>query len=107
MAAGKYSFMGSEVILSQEGMLLNPELNCLAGASFPLKKGVENMINFTGCSLRTAVNMASVNVARIYFLHDRGVLAPGMRADIIVFEKNGTGLCIMKTFLKGRLVYQR
>jgi N-acetylglucosamine-6-phosphate deacetylase len=107
MAPGEYSFMGSKVILSKEGMLLNPELNCLAGASFPLRKGVENMMNFTGCSLRTAVNMASVNVARIYFLRDRGVLAQGMKADIIVFEKNGTGLCIMKTFLKGRLVYQR
>ena len=51
MAAGKYIFLESEVILTEEGMLLNPELNCLAGASFPLKKGVENMINFTGCSL--------------------------------------------------------
>jgi len=99
--------MGSEVILSEQGLLLNPELNCLAGASFPLKKGVENIMKYTGCSLGVAVNMASFNVARIYSLNDRGILASGMRADIILFEKAETGISIMKTFLNGRMVYMK
>jgi N-acetylglucosamine-6-phosphate deacetylase len=86
-------------------MLLNPELNCLAGASFPLKKGVESIMNFTGCSLTNAINMASGNVARIYALNDRGKLAPGRRADIIMFEKERNELKVIKTFLKGELVY--
>ncbi|MCX6255158.1 MAG: N-acetylglucosamine-6-phosphate deacetylase [Bacteroidia bacterium] len=106
MAPGKYSFLENEVILTEEGMLLNTELNCLAGASFPLKKGVENIMNFTGCSLTKAINMASVNVARIYDLDDRGTLAPGKRADIILFERNGNQLQIKKTWLNGILVYQ-
>ena len=37
MAPGKYTFLESEVILTEDGMLLNPELNCLAGASFPFR----------------------------------------------------------------------
>jgi N-acetylglucosamine-6-phosphate deacetylase len=106
MAPGKYTFLESEVILTEDGMLLNPGLNCLAGASFPLKKGVENMMDFTHCSLAIGINMASCNVARIYGLHDRGKLAPGKRADIILFEKAGNQLKINKTFLKGKLVYQ-
>jgi N-acetylglucosamine-6-phosphate deacetylase len=106
MAPGKYSFLESEVILTEEGMLLNAELNCLAGASFPLKKGVENMMNFTGCSLTKAINMASGNVARIYSLNDRGILAPGKRADLILFERESNQLLIKKTWLNGILVYQ-
>ena len=106
MAPGKYTFLESEVILTEDGMLLNQEQNCLAGASFPLKKGVENILNFTGCSLTNAINMASGNVARIYGLNDRGKLAPGKRADIILFEKERNELKVIKTFLKGELVYQ-
>ena len=39
MTPGKYRFLESEVILTDDGMLISQELNCLAGASFPLKKG--------------------------------------------------------------------
>jgi N-acetylglucosamine-6-phosphate deacetylase len=105
MAPGKYSFLETEVILTNEGMLLNEEQNCLAGASFPLKKGVGNMMTFTGCSLTRAINMASENVAPIYDLNDRGVLASGKRADIILFKRDGNEIQILKTWLNGILVY--
>lgn len=105
MSPGKYTFLGSDVVLTEAGKLINTELNCLAGASFPLKTGVENMMNFTGCSLTRAINMASRNVARIYGLNDRGSLDTGKRADIIIFERDGNKLEIQKTILKGRVVY--
>lgn len=105
MKPGKYTFLGSEVILTEEGMLLNPELNCLAGASFPLIKGVENIMNFTGCSLYEAINMASGNVAAIYGFNDRGNLLQGRRADIILFEKEGNRMIVRKTILNGTVVY--
>ena len=69
--------MGSEVIYTEDGLVKNAELNCLAGASMPLKKGVETMMNYTGCSLADAIKMASGNVARIYDLEDRGSLSTG------------------------------
>ena len=72
MPPGKYVYMGSEVIYTEDGLVKNEELNCLAGASLPLKKGVETMMSFTGCSLSNAIRMASGNVARIYGLEDRG-----------------------------------
>ncbi len=49
--------------------------------------------------------MATVNVARLYNFHDRGLLAEGRRADIILIEKDGYNLRIKQTWLKGRLVY--
>jgi len=106
MSPGRYSFLGSEVVLTEEGMLLNTELNCLAGASFPLKKGVENVMNFTKCLLSEAVKIASENASKIYRLNDRGNLDLGKRADIILFELTGNKIKIEKTFLKGKLVFQ-
>jgi N-acetylglucosamine-6-phosphate deacetylase len=106
MVPGKYTFLESEVILTEEGKLLNMELDCLAGASFPLKKGVENIISFTGCSLGDAIKMASGNVASLYGLNDRGDLAQGKRADLIRFQRLGNEIKILTTFLNGNIVYQ-
>jgi N-acetylglucosamine-6-phosphate deacetylase len=104
MKPGKYNFLGSDVTLTDGGMLINEELNCLAGASFPLKKGVENMLAFTGCSLADAVKMASSNVARVYSLSDRGSLSPGKRADLILLNRDGNKLTVKKTYINGLLV---
>ena len=94
MTPGRYIFLGSEVVLTDEGLIENPVLNCLAGASMPLRTGVGNAMKFTGCTLGEAVNMASGNVARIYNLSDRGSLTTGKRADLILFEMNGNDIKI-------------
>ncbi len=106
MAPGKYIFMGSEVLVTSEGRLVNTELNCLAGASFPLIRGVENLMKFTDCSLSDAIKMASGNVAGVYGLNDRGELSKGKRADLIMFLKNGKDLVISRTYVKGELVFE-
>lgn len=105
LTPGKYVYMGAEVIYTEDGLVKNEELNCLAGASLPLKKGVETMMNFTGCSLANAINMASKNVAEIYCLKNRGSLLPGKRADIILFEKKGNQILIKETWVKGQKVF--
>jgi N-acetylglucosamine-6-phosphate deacetylase len=102
MIPGKYNFLGSEVVLTDEGLIQNPVLNCLAGASLPLITGVGNVMRFTGCTLGEAVNMASGNVTRIYNLSDRGSLTPGKRADLILFEKNDNGIKIKHVWVKGK-----
>jgi N-acetylglucosamine-6-phosphate deacetylase len=106
MAPGKYIFLESEVELTEQGMLQNTKLNCLAGASFPLKTGVANMMKFTGCPLDVAINMASSNVAAIYGLKDRGSISIGKRADLIFFEKDDYQLKIRKTYINGELIFQ-
>lgn len=105
MKPGKYTFLEAGVILTEDGMLFNPELNCLAGASFPLKKGVENIIRFTGCTPGVSIDMASVNVAEIYGLHDRGKISVGRRADLIIFERDTPEVKIRRTWLRGQLVF--
>lgn len=105
MTPGIYLFSGMEVRLKENGMLLNEKLNCLAGASFPLRKGVENIMEFTGCTLTEAIKFATLNVAGIYNLSGRGDLKPGNRADIILFKRTGNQIQIMKTILAGKIVY--
>ena len=104
MAPGRYIFMGSEIEYTTDGLIRNPVLNCLAGASFPIKTGVENMMDFTGCSLGEAINLATRNVARICHLPDRGSLEPGKRADLILFEKDGHKLNIKQVWVNGRII---
>jgi N-acetylglucosamine-6-phosphate deacetylase len=105
LTPGKYVYMGSEVIYTDDGLVKNAELNCLAGASLPLKKGVETMMNFTGCSLKNAIDMATCNVAKIYGLTDRGSLETGKRADLILFKKKQNSITIKKSWVNGKLVY--
>jgi len=105
MAPGYYEYMGSRILKTEEGLIKNPELNCLAGASMPLKKGVENMLEITGCRLGDAINMACKNVARVLNLNDRGTLETGKRADVILFKLTGNKLNIKETYLEGNLVY--
>ncbi len=101
---GEYTYLGSKVVLTAEGLVMNPERNCLAGASLPLLTGVENMMKYAGCTMGEAMNLATRNVARVLALDDRGRLTEGKRADLILIEKNGNRLQIQRTYLKGRPV---
>ena len=105
MPPGRYRFLESEVVMTSEGMLINPDLNCLAGASFPLRKGFENILKFTKCDLKDAIKMTSENASKMYRLNDRGSLSTGKRADIILFERLGNEIRIERTFLQGKLVF--
>ncbi|MDP4223955.1 MAG: N-acetylglucosamine-6-phosphate deacetylase [Bacteroidota bacterium] len=101
MPPGKYIYFGSEVVYTDDGLVKNPVLNCLAGASMPLRKGVETVMEYTGCSLKEAINMATRNVSEIYGLNDRGVIETGKRADLVLFELQGGKILIKQVLLNG------
>jgi N-acetylglucosamine-6-phosphate deacetylase len=105
MAPGHYNYLGSEVLYTADGYLRNLKMNCLAGASLPLKRGVENIVDFTDCSLATAINMATRNVSKACKLTDRGHLIPGERADLILFKFENRKIFISQTMVKGRIVF--
>ncbi|NSW93213.1 MAG: N-acetylglucosamine-6-phosphate deacetylase [Bacteroidales bacterium] len=105
MPPGKYVYLGSEVVYTDDGLVRNPALNCLAGASLPLRTGVENMMRFAGCNLGESLNLVTVNVARVLGLTDRGVLEPGKRADLILFELNDSKISVRQTILAGKQVF--
>jgi adenine deaminase len=56
-----------------------------------------------GLDPTTAIQIATLNAAEYFNLHDRGAIAPGRRADLIVFD-NFEHLTIEQVYRGGRLV---
>lgn len=75
----------------------------LAASVLPMHLGVKNLKEFTHLSLPEAVRTASLNPAEELGLHDRGSLAEGKRADLVLFNE---AFAISRTYVKGACVYQ-
>ena len=58
----------------------------LAGSTLTLDAAVRNVVAATGATLAEASQMASATPARALGLDDRGVLAPGQRADLVLLD---------------------
>ena len=61
-------------------------------------------MEFTGCSLMQAIEMASVNPASQLGLDHKGSLAKGKDADVVILDHDFT---VMMSFCKGLLAYER
>jgi len=53
-----------------------------------------------GLDVITAIRMASLNAAECFRLHDRGAIAPGLRADIVLLE-DLKDFKVRRSFIKG------
>ena len=93
------------MLLTPEGKLRLPEQDVLAGASFSIRKGIGNMMKFTGCSLEEAVRMASFNQAEMFGWKDRGSIEVGKRADLVLFRLKESEVLVRKTIIAGQVVY--
>lgn len=77
--------LAGEAIFLRDGRLTNAE-GTLAGAHLTMADAVRNLVAFTGCDWTTAVRMATATPAEIMGLEDRGVIAVGARADLVVLD---------------------
>ncbi len=107
MPPGEYTWDEKTVELREEGVILFPEQEVLAGAAAPLYMCIANMIRFTRCPMAEAIRMASENPARVNGLTDRGSIQPGKRADLVVFSYQDQEITIRQTILAGQVVYDR
>jgi N-acetylglucosamine-6-phosphate deacetylase len=76
----------------------------LAGSRLTMMRAVRNAAMSGGASLADAVRMASATPAALLGLRDRGSLEAGLRADLVVFDRN---FHVRLTLVGGRIVYQR
>lgn len=60
----------------------------LAGSVATLAEALSNLIEITGATISDALPSVTVNPARAIHLGDRGVLAPGSRADLTLFDED-------------------
>jgi N-acetylglucosamine-6-phosphate deacetylase len=84
-----------------------PSENVLAGAVQPVSRCLANAMRFTGCTLQEAVRMASTNPARLLGLDQLGEIAPGKRADLILFTLDEGEMVIQRTLVAGKEVYAK
>lgn len=76
-----------------------------AGSVCTTDRLVRTMITIGGCSLEQAVQMASLNPARVMSVADRkGSLEAGKDADIVIF---GDNVEVFATIVSGRKVYHK
>lgn len=82
--------------------------NRLAGSALKMHVGVGNLMSLAGLSLVDAVTLATTNAARAGRIGGRmRGLNPGERGDLVEFTLNEKKLTVERTWLSGRLVYER
>ena len=101
---GEYTRGERQVVLTQD-VVKFPAEDVLAGAASPISTCVMNMMTFTGCSLAEAIRMASTNPAKFLGLDELGLILPGKRADLILFDMVDGRMIIKQTIVAGRVVY--
>ena len=75
----------------------------LAGSNLKLDQAVRNLIEFTGCTPAEAISTVTRNPATALGIVDRGRIAVGARADIVVLD---TSLRVVQTFVGGDLAWK-
>ena len=105
---GEYKIKtGETIVKTPDGNLrFSGQEGGLYGSASPLPKGVGHFMKVTGCSLAKAIQMTTLNPARLHNLNDRGKLEPGKRADIILFTMDDFNIKIKKTIVEGKTVFQ-
>jgi len=107
LSPGEYEWYDTKVTVSKNGKIYQSNQDILAGAGKVLADGITNLNNFTGCTLAQAINTASVNPAQLMQLNDRGELAPGKRADLVVFMQKTSELDVIQTYVGGKSVFKK
>jgi N-acetylglucosamine-6-phosphate deacetylase len=94
---------GMEVII-EDGVAKLLDRTAFAGSVATMDRLIRNMLHMAGATLTDAVKMATSTPAKIMHFTDRGRLAPGLRADLVLFDEQIT---ISRTVVGGKTVYCR
>lgn len=103
---GEYT-RGERTLLLTPDVVKLPKEDVLAGAASPISKCVGVIMDYTQCTLKEGIQMASTNPAALFGLDDLGGVQQGKRADLIVFTMENMQIRIKKTYVAGQLVYSQ
>jgi N-acetylglucosamine-6-phosphate deacetylase len=100
MPPGRYMLGDFEVIVDEVAARLAD--GRLAGSILSLDQAIRNLIAFGGCSIADAIAAVTTVPARLLGLTDRGRLASGCRADVVLLTPD---LKVAKTLVGGQVAY--
>jgi N-acetylglucosamine-6-phosphate deacetylase len=99
MPPGNYQLGDFEVTVDETSARLND--GRLAGSILSLDQALRNLIAFTGCSLSEALSTVTTVPALALGLADRGRIAPGFAADMVLLTPD---LRVTATMVGGRMM---
>jgi len=100
MADGEYELGGQPVTVA-DGVARLSDSGAIAGSTLTMDAALRQAVG-AGVSMVDAVTMAATTPARVLGLADRGVIAPEMRADLVVLD---TDLRVRRVMRAGRWVH--
>jgi len=89
--------LGGRPIRAEGGRLIGAD-GTLAGADLVMTDAVRNTVELLGLPLEEALRMASLYPARAMGIGDRGRIAPGQAADLVLLDDR---LRVMKSWIAG------
>jgi N-acetylglucosamine-6-phosphate deacetylase len=98
---GEYN-LGGHVVTVTNG-IARIASGALAGSTLTMDKAIRNMVAFTDLPLQKIIGMASAVPARAMRLPNKGNLAAGCDADVVLLNRE---LEVMLTIVGGKIVYQ-
>ena len=107
MPDGEYmlgSLENGQPVIVEDGVAKLPDRSAFAGSVATANRLVRTMIDLTDLSVSEAVGMITQNPARILGLTSKGVLVPGMDADLVIFDDR---ISVNTTIVNGKIVYSR
>lgn len=99
---GCYNFAGQRIIV--KGYRAEVPGGRLAGSTITMLDAVKNIIKFTSLTLPQAVRLASANPAAVLGLKNKGRIAPGFDADLVILDSNLEPYLVM---VEGRQIFRR
>lgn len=97
MPDGHYNLLGRSVEVRDGAARL--EDGTLAGSTLTQDAALRNVVKKLGIPLEDALTMLAATPARQAGLTDRGIIAPGMRADMVLLDAD---LQVKQTFVAGQ-----
>jgi N-acetylglucosamine-6-phosphate deacetylase len=94
---------GYKVRVSSDNGTRHSTLNFLAGSSLTMNLGIKNLLQWLDLPPEQIWAMGTLNPARLLNLTNKGRLAPGADADLVLWDEE---LRPVKTWVGGRCVYQ-
>ncbi|WP_099159866.1 N-acetylglucosamine-6-phosphate deacetylase [Virgibacillus ndiopensis] len=102
LQAGNYEFGGQNVSVTKDRAVLDD--GTLAGSILKMYQGAQNMLGLAGVTIRSIIEMASVNPAKQIGVFDKkGSIAVGKDADILLVDN---ALNIHYTICRGSISYR-
>ena len=102
MPDGRY-MLGNDTVDVSGGVCRDSE-GRLAGSTLTQDVALHNFVQWSGWPFEDALLGLTLNPARALNLEKKGMLEPGADADVVLMDQT---FRIMKTFVKGRLVFDR